>query len=65
MGAVPHLPSGGGSLLHPSKTIAAVPAGGKASRSAQPRSVSSELLIFIYKTEWPYFIDDKGTQPTL
>lgn len=65
MGAAPHLPSGGGRLLHPSETVAAAPAWGKASTRAQPRSVSSEWLIFIYKMEWPYFIDDKGTQCAL
>lgn len=49
------LPSGQGKLLHPNRIVAAAPAWDKASASAQPRSVSSDLLI-IYKMEWPYFI---------
>lgn len=65
MGAVPRLPSGGGTLPHPLGTVAATPAGGEASMRARPQSVSCELLIFIYSMEWPCFTDDKGTQRTL
>lgn len=46
--------------LHHNKTVTAVPAWGTTVTCAHPWSVSSQLLIFTYKMEWPYFIASYG-----